>query len=412
MAAFLYRAVDAQGRPQRGVIEANSEAGAREALRARRLLPEAVERTSAKAKDERGRAPAASLFARLRPALSQRALAIATRQLSTLVGGGVRVEESLRIIARQAPAPRTASVLLDVRAGVLDGRSLAGALSEHPRHFPEFYRASVAAGEKSGKLGEVLGGLAVFVEDRQRSAQKVQLALAYPALLAVISLAIMTLLLTYVVPDIAEVFLTRGADLPAPTRIVIGLSELLQAYGAAIGLGLLAAAVLAQRWLAIPGNRRRFHKLLADTPPSKAFSRQLNAAQFAGTLATLVQSGVPLVEALQAAGAVTPNLHIRAKVGAAADRVREGTSLQGALAEAGVFPPMLLAIAASGEASGELGPALARAAADQQRELDAFAATLLSLVEPGVLLVMGGVVLLMVLSILLPIVNLNNLAGV
>jgi general secretion pathway protein F len=351
------------------------------------------------------------LLDRFRPALGARALAIATRQLSTLIGGGVRVEESLSIIARQTAAPRTASLLLDVRASVLDGRSLAGALTERPRCFPEFYRASVAAGEQAGKLGEVLGHLAAFVENRQRAAQKVQLALAYPALLGVISLSIMALLLTYVVPDIARVFVTRGADLPAPTRIVIGLSEIARGYGMAIGIGLAMAAALAMRWLAVPNNRRLFHRILANTPPSKAFSRQLNSAQFAGTLATLVQSGVPLVEALQAAGAVTPNLHIRGKIKMATARVREGASLQRALGETEVFPPMLLAMAASGEASGELGPALARAAADQQRELDAWVATLLSLVEPGVLLVMGGVVLLMVLSILLPIVSLNNLAG-
>lgn len=415
MAAFLYSAVDAAGREKKGVVEANSEAGAREALRGRALLPVVVERTAKKAKSDGAADGAASpktrLLDRFRPALGKRALAIATRQLSTLVGGGVRVEESLRIVARQASASRAASILLDVRASVLDGRSLAAALAEHPRHFPEFYRASVAAGERAGKLDQVLGHLAAFVEERQRNAQKVQLALAYPALLAVISLGIMVLLLAYVVPDIAGVFLSRGAELPLPTRIVIGLSELLNAYGAMIGIGLLATLVLAQRWLSVPGAQRTLHRVLANTPPTKSFVRQLNAAQFAGTLATLVQSGVPLLDSLKAAGAVTPNLYIRAKIESAAERVREGGGLQSALSDAGVFPPMLLAMAASGEASGELGPALARAAADQQRELDAWVATLLSLVEPGVLLAMGGIVLLMVLSILLPIVNLNNLAG-
>lgn len=396
MAAFLYRAVSPDGRPQRGVIEAPSEPAARQSLRARNLLPVSLEATAT--------------GAARRPALGGRQLALVTRQLATLIGTDVRIDDALRTVAAQS-RPRAAALLLNLRAAILEGRGLAAALADYPAAFSGYYRASIAAGEQSGRLALVLQHLSDYVEARQKNAQTLQLALIYPALLALVSLAIIAMLLTYVVPDIVRVFVARGADLPLLTRGLIAVSGGLRSYGL-VGLGALAALGLAARgWLARPGNRRAWHRLLATGPATAAMVRQINAAQFAGTLATLVQSGVPLLDALRAAAAATPNLHIRAAVEQAASRVQQGASLLTALTEAAVFPPMLLAMVASGEASGTLGPALARAAADQQRQLDALVATLVALVEPGVLLVMGGMVLMMVLSILMPIIKLNDLAG-
>jgi general secretion pathway protein F len=301
-------------------------------------------------------------------------------------------------------------LLLDVRSAILDGRSFASALAEHPAVFPEFYRASIAAGEHSGRLPQVLEHLADFVENRHRNQQKVQLALLYPALLAVVSGALMVLLLIYVVPNIARVFVTRGAELPFLTRGLIGLSAVIQNYGWFI-LGLVVLFVwLARRWRKVEENRLKLDRFFATRRPFSRFSRQINAARFAGSLATLVQSDVALVDALAAAAAVTPNRYIRKRALLVGARVREGASLNGAMAEADVFPTMLIAIVASGESSGRLGRSLRKAADDLDREVEALAATLVGLVEPAVLLFMGGVVLLMVLSILLPIMSLNSLA--
>lgn len=406
MPAFVYHAVDSAGASKRGVIEAASPLGARRLLRERDLLPVSVAPATGRQGGSR-----LALLARFRGAkVSARSLATITRQISTLVSSDVNIEEALRLVANQADASAVGSLLLDVRGAILDGRSFANALGEHPAVFPEFYRASVAAGEHSGKLADVLSHLADFVETRHRNQQKVQLALLYPALLALVSLGMMALLLVYVVPDIVKVFVSRGAELPLLTRALIAVSAGLQSYGIALAIALLAGGLVARRWAAMPANRLRLAEFLATTQPFARFVRQHNAARFAGSLATLVQSAVPLVDALNAAAAVTPNLYIRGKALAVAARVREGSSLQAAMAEAAVFPSMLTAIVASGESSGRLGPALARAATELERELDALMATLVSLVEPMVLLMMGGLVLLMVLAILLPIINLNNLA--
>ncbi len=408
MAAFTYRAVDRAGKPQAGVLEAASAASARQDLRARGLLPVEV----AASRAQRGAPTPArpSALERLRPAVGARDLTLVTRQLATLIGSGVRIEDALRTVASQA-APRVATVLLNVRASVLDGRSFGAALGEYPGVFSDYYRASVSAGEQSGQLDQVMRHLANFVENRSRNAQAVQLALLYPALLALVSLGIVTLLMTYVMPDIIRVFTSRGADLPLVTRGLIVVSEALRAYGLAALLGAGLALVAAQRWLARPANRLAFHRLLATGRLTARFVTRVNAAQFSGTLATLVQSRVPLVEALAAASAVTPNLYIRRAVEAATARVREGASLRDAIGAANCFPPMLIAMIASGEAGGNLGETLGRAADDQQRDLDAWVRTLVALVEPAILLVMGGLVMVMVLAILLPIVSMNNLAG-
>ena len=404
MGAFAYRAVDRAGKPRAGLLEAVSAVAARQDLRARGLLPVAV--------SERGGRSAATAPALggWRRGLGARDLTLITRQMATLIGSGVRIEDALRTVAQQS-APRCAALLLDLRAAVIDGRSLGQALGDHPGAFSEYYRASVVAGESSGQLDQVMRHLAAFVENRARNAQSVQLALLYPGLLATVSLGIIVLLMTYVMPDIIRVFTSRGADLPLLTRALITASEGLRAYGPQAALALAVGVFALRRWLARPANRLRFHRLLARGRLTGRFVTRISAAQFSGTLATLVQSRVPLVEALAAAAAVTPNLHIRASVEAATVRVREGASLRDAICAAGCFPPMLVAMIASGEAGGDLGETLARAAEDQQRDLDAWVRTLVALVEPAILLVMGGLVMAMVLAILLPIVSMNGLVG-
>jgi general secretion pathway protein F len=409
MAAFNYHAVDRLGVAQRGVIEASSLRAARHRLRDRNLVPLAVATTAATTA-ARG-TTAGEVLAAWRARVGAKALSVLTRHLATLVATDSRVEEALRLVADQATVPAATEALLNVRGAILDGRSFAAALGDHPAVFPEFFRASVAAGEASGRLPEVLGHLADFVENRQRAANRLQLALLYPALLAGLSLTMMTLLLIYVVPDIVRVFVSRGAALPLLTRALIAASAFVTHDGAVVLVAGVAAGLGVRRWLAVADNRLRLDRVVATRRPFAAISRQVNAARFVGSLATLVVSDVPLVDAIPTAAAVTPNRFVRAQALAVAARVRQGASLRRAMADAQVFPPMLIAIVASGEASGRLGPVLLRAAADLQRDLDSLVATLMGLIEPAVLLVMGGVVLLMVLSILLPIINLNDLAG-
>ncbi|GAD55722.1 type II secretion system F family protein [Limimaricola cinnabarinus] len=405
MAAFAYRAVDAKGRSAKGIVEASSSAAARQALRAQKLLPVSVEPTAAR------RAPGAGAARQGRGGIGLRTLTLVTRQLATLIGSGIRVEDALRTVAAQAGSTRASSLLLNLRAAVLDGRSFAAALGDYPQVFGDFYRASVAAGESSGQLGHVMEHLSGFVETRAKNRQTVQLALLYPAILALVSLAVIVALLTFVVPDIVRVFTSRGAELPLLTRTLIGLSDLINDWGLVMGAAIAGMAAGAALALRRPAVRMRWHRLLATAPVTRRFALKSNAAQFAGTLATLTVSRVPLIEALGAAAQTVPNLYVRKRVEIVSTRVREGVALSAALTEAGVFPPMMIAMVASGEAGGVLGQTLTRAAEDQSRDLNALVAALVALVEPAVLLIMGGIVMLLVLSILLPIVNLNSLVG-
>lgn len=405
MPAFAYKAADKSGAPKKGIIEASSPAAARALLREQALLPLSVE-----VADNRETAFGIKLPT-LRRGINPRQLATVTRQIATLVGSDISIEESLRLVATQSEQPVVSTLLLEVRGAILDGRSFAAGLGLNPKAFPEFYRASVAAGEASGKLPDVLNHLAEFVENRQSNSQKLQLALLYPGLLALVSLGMITMLLVYIVPDIVKVFVSRGADLPFLTRALIATSAFLSAYGLYLLIAILLGIFAFSRWKRVPANTLRMHRFFTERRPIKRFSRQYNAARFAGSLATLVGSAVPLVDALHAAAAVTPNHYVRQRALHVAQRVREGISLRAAMTEAEVFPSMLVAIVASGESSGKLAPALGRASDELERELDALVSTLVALVEPMVLLVMGGLVLTMVLAILLPIINLNNLVG-
>jgi general secretion pathway protein F len=404
MAAFRFKAIDEAGKSHVGVMEAASAAAARGALRGKGLLPVELVASAASAAPAKANAPVAR---GVRIPLA--ALTLITRQMATLLGSGLRIEEALTTIASGQPA-KAAGVLLNVRATVLEGQSFAAALGGYPQVFTEFYRATIRAGEASGKLGQVMGHLAVHVENRARNRQSVQLALLYPMLLAIVSLAIITLLMAYVVPDIVKVFRDRGADLPLLTRALMGVSAAVRGYGvyaaAALVLGILGFA----RWLRLRPNRLRFDRMLAQGRMTRRLVQRMNAAQFAGTLATLLLSQVPLVEAMQAAADVTPNLFVRSRIVEATEKVRQGISLQRAMTEAGVFPAMLAAMVASGEATGNLGRALDHGATDQQRDLDAWVKAVVALVEPAILIVMGGLVMAMVLAILLPIVSLNGLA--
>jgi general secretion pathway protein F len=404
MAAFEYLALDPRGRQQKGLIEADSPRQARQLLRDKQWAP--LEVKPARAREDSTR-PGMS-FGR---GLSARDLALLTRQLATLVQAALPIEEALRATAAQSSSAKIKSMLLAVRARVMEGHSLAAALREYPSAFPELYRATVAAGEHAGHLGLVLDQLADYTDQRQQSRQKIQLALLYPVILLVASLAIVSLLLGYVVPDVVKVFVNTGQELPALTRGLIAASNLVKSWGWLIILVLVAGVLGLRAALRDTAFRRRWDALLLRLPLVGRLSRATNTARFASTLAILTRSGVPLVEALSIAAAVIANLRIRERVVEAAQKVREGTSLTRALEATGEFPPMMLHMIASGEKSGELDQMLARTARNQENDLAAQIALLVGLFEPFMLVFMGAVVLVIVLAILMPILSLNQLVG-
>ena len=404
MAAFEYLALDPRGREQKGLIEADSPRQARQLLREKQWAPLEVKQAKSKEDVSRG----GLSFSR---GLSARDLALVTRQLATLVQAALPIEEALRAAAAQSTSAKIKSMLLAVRARVMEGHSLAAALREYPSAFPELYRATVAAGEHAGHLGLVLDQLADYTDQRQQSRQKIQLALLYPVILMVASLAIVVLLLGYVVPDVVKVFVNTGQELPALTRGLIATSDVVKNCGWLIVLGIISALLAMRAALRDPALRLRWHAFILRIPLIGRLSRATNTARFASTLAILTKSGVPLVEALSIAAAVIANLRIRERVVEAAQKVREGSSLTRALDATGEFPPMMLHMIASGEKSGELDQMLARTARNQENDLAAQVSLLVGLFEPFMLVFMGAVVLVIVLAILMPILSLYQLVG-
>lgn len=403
MAAFEYRALDPQGRQRKGILEADSSRQVRQMLRERQLAP--LEVTAARQQEAGGGRW------QLRRGISAAELALLTRQLATLVQAALPIEEALGAAAAQAGSARIQAMLLAVRARVLEGHSLAEALKAFPAAFPELYRATVAAGEHAGHLGPVLERLADYTEQRQQSRQKIQLALLYPMILMIASLAIVGFLLGYVVPDVVRVFIDSGQELPTLTRGLIAVSDGVREWGWLALLLLIAALFAARRALRDEALRLRWHRLLLRLPLLGGLLRTTECARFASTLAILTRSGVPLVEALGIASQVIGNLLIRGEVREAARKVREGGSLTRALEATGQFPPMMLHMIASGERSGELDQMLARTASTQESDLAARVAVLVGLFEPFMLVFMGATVLVIVLAILMPILSLNQLVG-
>jgi general secretion pathway protein F len=315
----------------------------------------------------------------------------------------------LGAVARQAERTRLSGLLLAVRTRVLEGHTLATALSDFPQVFPELYRATVAAGEQSGHLDVVFERLADYTEARQQMRQKVSLALFYPLLLTGVAVLIVAGLLTYVVPQVVQVFASLNQQLPALTRGLIALSEFLQRHGWVILMALAVGAVAWIQALRRVGFQRRVHQVLLRLPLLARLVRGTNTARFARTFSILMASGVPVLEALRISSQVLSNLPMREAVEQAATRVKEGTSLQKAISASGYFPPMTVQLIASGEASGRLENMLERAAVQQERETETLIAALLGVFEPVLILLMGGVVLVIVLAILLPIFDLNQL---
>jgi general secretion pathway protein F len=401
MGAFEYTALDSAGKERKGILEGDTPRHIRQLLREQQLLPVAVAEVAQKeAKRQR-------TFSLTR--VSAGDLALFTRQLATLVRAGLPLEESLLAVSQQTEKPRVQSIVLGVRARVMEGHTLADGFAEFPRIFPEIYRATVAAGEQAGHLDNVLERLADYTEGRDQLRQKVLTAMLYPIVLTVLCFAIVSALLVYVVPQVVSVFEASKAKLPVATRVLIATSDFLRSWGIYMIVLVVIAVVLFRRWLRNPAARRRFHRFQLGLPIVGKLVRGFNTARFTRTFSILTASAVPVLEALRIAGEVVTNLPMRDAVTDAAARVREGAPIGRSLAISRLFPPMTIHLISSGESSGELENMLERAAMSQERELDGLLGAMVGLLGPLLIVVMGLFVMGIVFAMLLPIFELNQL---
>ena len=404
MAAFEYTALDAGGRRRKGVLEADSLRQIRQLLRDQGLAPLSV---NAAVKSRRGgrQTPTFGFGQRLK-GLDR---VLVTRQLATLVGAGLPLDEALDAVAQQAEKQPVRALVMAVRSRVLEGQSLAASLGEFPASFNTLYRSTVAAGEQSGFLDRVLENLADYTERQFEAWRNVEMALLYPVVLFFVALLIVGALMVFVVPDMIRVLDNMGRELPWTTRLLIGASAWTQQWWWALLLGLGAAVLAVQRLLRRPLLRLAWDRQKLSLPLLRRITRAASAARYANTLSILNGSGVPLVEAMGIASEVVSNAWLQRRLREAAQRVSEGASLRTGLEGVGHFPPMLLHMVASGEASGELDAMLDKVARHQQAEVERVVTTLVALFQPLMLLLMGGMVMFIVIAILMPILNMNQL---
>ncbi|MGI9293730.1 MAG: type II secretion system inner membrane protein GspF [Pseudomonadales bacterium] len=408
MAAFEYVALDERGREKKGVLEADTARLARSTLRNQSLTPLQVNEASGREKDASGMSTPKTNF---RGGIKKADLALFTRQVATLTAAGSPLEEALSAVSRHTEKSRIKSLILSVRAKVLEGHSFAAALKEYPKVFPEIYQATVAAGEQSGHLDAVLERLADYTEDRQAANSTIKKALIYPIALVVLSILIVSLLLAFVVPQVVQVFDGMGQELPPLTQFLLASSAFVRNYGLVLAVVIIIGIFLFRRAMKNEAFKTSVHATLLKIPLFKKLIRGFNTAQFARTLSILAASGVPVLEALDIASQVVTNRPMRAAVQTAAAQVREGGTLGASLERTGYFPPMLVHLIASGEQSGQLDTMLEKAATHQERELNSVMSMFLGLLEPVIIVVMGGVVLMIVLGILLPIFEMNQLVN-
>ncbi|MBI0329116.1 type II secretion system inner membrane protein GspF [Burkholderia plantarii] len=403
MSAFRYEAIDQSGRTLKGVLEADSARAGRGQLRGQGLTPLVVE-PAARRRDGQRRQRLA-----LGRKLSQREQAILTRQLASLLTAGLPLSESLSVLSEQAEREYVRELMASIRGEVVGGHTFANALTQHPGDFPEIYRALVAAGEHTGKLGIVLSRLADYIEQSNALKQKIVLAFTYPAVVTMIAFGIVTFLLSYVVPQVANVFTSTKQALPTLTIVMLALSSFVRHWWwASLAASALVVFVIG-KILARPKPRLAFDAWSLGAPLMGKIVRGYNTVRFASTLGILSAAGVPILRALQAAGETLSNRAMRANIDDAIVRVREGSSLSRALNHVKTFPPVLIHLIRSGEATGDVTTMLDRAAEGESRELERKTMFLTSLLEPLLILAMGGVVLVIVLAVMMPIIELNNM---
>lgn len=400
MADFAYRVIDAAGRERQGRIRATSDAQARAALIGRSFHIVTVAPAP----------PRKALLSGRTARLSPKQLTLFTRQMSSLMSVSP-LEEALRTISRQTEKANARDVLINVHGGVMEGQSLAEAMAREPRSFPPLYRAMVSAGESSGSLPVITERLAALLEQQAEVRGKIISALAYPIILTLVAFGVVAGLMISVVPRVVEQFDNAQTQLPLITRIVIGISDFLSNWWWALGIAVVLAGIGFWRAMQVKSFKYRFDSMLLRLPFIGRLIRDMNAARLARTLATMVQSRLPLLEGMKLTTRTVRNAVLREALEEAVESIRSGGSLSGALRNAGTFPPLLVYLVASGESAGQLDIMLERAADYLEREFQNFTSTAMALLEPAIIVIMGGVVGLIILSILLPILQLQNLTG-
>ena len=408
MGAYQYKAINEKGREKQGVLEGDTPKQVRKQLREMSLHPIHVTATATATKEA---AVNINQSFRLRRSVSVVEIALITRQLATLVQAGLPLDEALTAVAQQCDKTRIKSVVLAVRAGVLEGKGLAESFALYPQVFDTLYCSMVAAGESSGHLGEVLIRLSEYTEQRQAMRQKTKLALLYPTILSAIAVLVVAGLLAFVVPKVIEQFATAEQSLPLATQILIVISDAVKNYWA-LAIGIIVVAISGMKWaLKDKEFRLNYHKGLLALPVIGKVELNVNVSRFSRTLSILISSGVPLLDALKIGGRVVNNICLQQAIDEAANHVHEGASLNRALSETSYFPPMMLHMITNGEKSGDLDVMLEHVATNQEREHETMVTMALGLFEPLLILSMGGVVLFIVMAILLPIFELNTLIG-
>lgn len=403
MAAYEYSALDAQGRQKKGLIEGDTPRHARQILRDQGLTPLEVTQVA------ESRQGGGSFLSRGGASINTAELSLFTRQLAILVRSGLPLDEALTAVSEQSESKRVKRIALGVRAGVVEGNALAHSLNQFPNAFPPLFRATVEAGEQSGKLDNILERLADYVERRQQLQSRVSLALIYPVILTVVAIGVVVALLTYVVPQVVGVFDSIGAQLPLLTRALIALSNFLREWGIYLLILIGAGAFVFARMMRATPFKRRVHSFMLRVPLVGRLTRGSNTGRFTRTLGILFGSGVPILDAMRIGTQVVSNLPMREAIDEAAVKVREGASLSRSLAASKLFPPITVHLIASGESSGRLDEMLDRSAENQEREVEMLVQTTVSIFEPALIVGMGGIVLLIVLAILVPIFDLNDL---
>lgn len=399
MPTFEYQALEAQGKKVKGLISADSARAARKELRVRQLTPVTIQ----EAKEKK-----ASSFSFIETsALSGADLLLTTRQWAMMIGSGTPVEEALQATASQAEKPAVRKVLMDVRASVAEGYRLAEALGNHPKVFNSLYCSIVSAGESSGQLGAVLERLADYLERSRKVRQAIMTALIYPCVLAFVAVSVITGLMTFVVPKVVEQFASMDQDLPLLTEIVIGISDVIRNFGLVILVGAVLVGLGFSRLLQLRTIKLGFDSFSLRLPVIGKMLKQINSARFARTLSTLIGNGAPVLESLAAGKGSLGNAVFQKAVGEIVVRVREGSSISRAMKATGVFPPMLVQLASSGESGGQLPDMLLKSATFLEDEFEATSKVALGLMEPLIILLLGGMIGLVVLSIMLPILQLN-----
>lgn len=397
MSAYQYHALKKSGHITKGVIEADSERQARQLLRDRHLIPTSIQPFKK------------NNLLRHKDKLPAQDLALFTRQLATLLAAGIPIDEALRGVALQSEKEKVRQLITGVRAKVIEGFALAQALGEYPLAFPELYRATINAGEQTGRLDLVLEKLADYTENQQKNRQKIQQALIYPSLMVIVSLSIISFLLAFVVPKIIDVFKSSGQSLPAMTNLLLSISSFVQADGLYIVIFLVACMMAFKRSLKNEAIRTRWHTLLLRLPLIAYLIKSINVARYIHTFGILFAAGVSVLETMRVSASLVNNLTMRKAFNHATAQVREGVAISQALKETGYLGPMATHLIASGEKSGQISVMMERAALHLDNEVKRLIDTALTLLEPLVILFMGGVVLFIVLATLLPIFSMEQL---